>query len=897
MADELTLTDFIDVETLQEMQDAFCRMTGIPAGIADANGVAVTKGTISCDFCANITKGSPKGLERCEQCDKRGGELAMAKGSYVCYKCHTGLTDFAAPITAGGQIIGSFLGGQVRTEEIDEPYLRKVAAEIDVDPDLYVEAARKTQLVDQQTLDNAARFLYTMTNILSKISYHSYMAHKASMEIERAAQMKSDFLANMSHEIRTPMNAVIGMTEMALREDLSPSAKDYISQIKASGKTLLSIINDILDFSKIESGKMDINNAEYAPMSIINDVANTIIMRLQGKNVELLFDITPDIPYELIGDSIRIKQILINIANNAAKFTTEGHIKIKMDYERTSESEILLRLSVTDTGIGIKKEDLPKLFQSFSQLDSKRNRNIEGTGLGLAIVQRLLTLMNGDINVTSVYGEGSTFSVAFPQHINNGKPSICLKNQDRITAAGLIDNLDVKKQLQLDINRLGAVYIDMLSMDDIQLITSNHVDYLFIEQAMFTDALENWVREHPDVTCVLMTGFTDNKKYDIPNLKVVRKPLYSLNIATIFNNEDLHLDFDASHDEAFKFVAPDADILIVDDNAINLTVAEGLLEPMKMRIDTACSGMECISKISVKHYDLIFMDHMMPELDGVETTHIIRRFHHEYNDVPIVALTANAVDGTKDMFLNEGMNDFVPKPIEMRVITAVLKRWLPPEKIQKLTLVHSGHDTEGAAPAAEPKLKIEGLNTDAALKLLGSQKLFLNVLKDYYHVIDKKAKLIKEYEVSENWPSYTIEVHALKSASKQIGAMELSAIAADMEKAGNARNKALIHMTTDSMLELYTSYKDVLAPYFPEEVIDESEKQDADYATMHRLFHSINEALDNLDMDQMEEATNELKKYRYDEAGQALLQKLLDAAEEWDVDSCMNIITEWAGII
>lgn len=898
MENTLTLTDLIDAEILQQVQDAFCHMTGINAGISDMNGTAVTVPSIPSDFCINLTKKSPLGLARCEWCDKHGGEIALAKGHAICYKCHAGLTDFAAPIMANGKMIGTFTGGQVLTEPPDEKHIRKTARELGIDEDLYVDAVHKIKIIDLDTLDRCTEFLYTISNVLSNIGYHGHLSHLANLEIAKVAQMKSDFLANMSHEIRTPMNAVIGMAEMALREDISPAARDYIYQIKASGKTLLAIINDILDFSKIESGKMDIISEPYIPMSIINDVANTIITRIANKDINLIFDINPDIPYELIGDSIRIKQILINIANNAVKFTNTGHVTITMDYKKTSDTEIKLMFSVEDTGIGIKAEDMSKLFSSFSQLDSKRNRNIEGTGLGLAITKQLLSLMNGNISVESEYGHGSTFSFYFPQQIHNGKPSIEIKKETPVIVAGLTDDPVVAAQLKKDAERLNAIYIKMHDNSREALLGIEKVQYFFIDYVLFTPETEEWVKAHPDITVIIMVNFNTNPKYNIPNLKVIKKPLYALNMATIFNDEDFHSIYDDSTNDAFMFTAPNAEILIVDDNAINLTVAEGLLEPMKMKIDTANSGKDCISKISVKHYDLIFMDHMMPELDGIETTHIIRRFHPEYNDVPIIALTANAVDGTRDMFLNEGMNDFVAKPIELRVIVASLKRWLPPEKIEKYISVENdvkaSHDK---AIEESKKIHIDGLDTEAALKLLGSQKLFFSVLKDYYNVIEKKAALIKEYELSENWPAYTIEVHALKSASKQIGAMDLSVMAADLEKAGNARNKTLIHLTTEPMLEKYRSYKEILAPLFPSDEIAEEDKTDATLEDMHRIFHNINEALDNLDMDTMEEATNELKKFRYNEEGQKHLEQLLSAAEDWDVDKCMDIITEWAGII
>ena len=333
-------------------------------------------------------------------------------------------------------------------------------------------------------------------------------------------------------------------------------------------------------------------------------------------------------------------------------------------------------------------------------------------------------------------------------------------------------------------------------------------------------------------------------------------------------------------------------VLIVDDNAINLTVAEGLLEPLKMKIDTVLSGKEAIGKISIHKYDLILMDHMMPELDGVETTHIIRRFHLEYADVPIIALTANAVEGTREMFMKEGMNDFVAKPIELRILASKMKQWLPAEKIKKvsaeeITSMQKEEKTEESIPA------IADLDVGYSMKLLGSEKLFWNVLRDYYRVIEKKSELIKELEQKEDWDNYTIEAHALKSASKQIGAMELSDAAATMEKAGIDKDGELIHSHTDTMLEKYRSYLPILAEYFKEEEEDDSKHIAITSEVQDRLFVDMRDALENLDMDRMEEVAEEMRRYRYQDWENELLQKLYDAVEEMDVDACEGILSDW----
>lgn len=889
MENELYLTDLVDVEVLQRMQDAFATLTGMAALTTDVEGVPVTKGSNFTEFCMGYTRNSDIGRMRCEKCDKFGAHETWKKGEPTTYYCHAGLIDYAAPIIADGNLVGCFIGGQVLDKEPEFEKIKKVAEEIEVDPEGLFCAAKKVNILEKENIDHAAQFLYTVANILSDMAYGKYLALRANEEIEKAANMKSDFLANMSHEIRTPMNAVIGMAEMALREDLPPVARDYLHQIKSSGNTLLTIINDILDFSKIESGKMDIIPVEYEPMSIINDISNIILTRLNDKDVEFILDISPSIPHRLFGDNIRIKQVLLNIANNAVKFTSHGQVVIHMSHTVLSEDMINLCFSVEDTGIGIKKEDMRKLFRSFQQVDSKRNRNIEGTGLGLAISRQLMTLMNGELQVESEYEKGSTFSFCLPQKVVDPAKSIQVKNASRILAAGLLNSPYIKRQLVLDGGYLGVEYREIDTVQELSDISTEKSVFLFIEQSRFNTEVEEFVRKHPSITAVLLMDTNAGTDCDLPNLLLVKKPLYTLNEVSIFNNEDVYY-YDEDSDAAdTDFIAPDAEVLIVDDNAINLTVAEGLLAPLQMKIDTVLSGKEAIGRISVHHYDIVLMDHMMPELDGVETTRIIRRFHTEYNDVPIIALTANAVDGVKEMFLQEGMNDFIAKPIEFRTLISKIKEWLPVEKVQRV------NKPQGTAKKqiSDKEIVIGDLDTKSAIRLLGDEKIFWTVLKDYYRVIDKKAGHIRELMEKEDWAGYTIEVHALKSASKQIGANSLSEKAAAMEKAGNARDAEQIRSCTDEMLCQYRGYLSVLEPFFSEKQEEDTGKEEASLDILHGLFSDMREALDNLDSDAMESVIEAMDRYHYDGWQKELFSRLRNSVDEIDVDTCAEIIDHW----
>ncbi|MGN1205809.1 MAG: PocR ligand-binding domain-containing protein [Eubacterium sp.] len=895
MEKTLKLTDIFEVSLLQQLQDSFFELTGISCGISDANGVAITEHRSCNPLCNGIIKKTPVGLKRCQECDKRATEMVKVDGKACVHTCHAGLLDFTAPIVVEGQLIGCFLGGQVLQEEMKEENARKTALEIGADPEDFIAATKELPICGANYLKNAANFLYCIGNMLSDMAYTKYSIQCASTEIEREANMKSDFLANMSHEIRTPMNAVIGMAEMALREDLPPAAREYIHQIKTAGNSLLTIINDILDFSKISAGKMDINMVEYEPLSIINDITNIIMTRIKKKNLELIIDYDPNIPYQLMGDSNRIKQVVMNLTNNAVKFTKEGRVTLKIYCTPKPETrEVILHVSVNDTGIGIKEEDLGKLFQSFQQVDSKRNRNIEGSGLGLAISKQLVTLMNGKIWLESEYGVGSTFSFDIPQIILKENPSIEIHDTTQKVAI-LSDNTYVTQSLEKDLERFGIEYTTLSPTSPLDAMSNMGINICFIDLPLFSNEIKDFIEEHPSTTFIIMVDFNTSLDYNISNLIVVKKPLYSLNIGAILNHRNLYLDYDPEQEQDFNFIAPTADVLIVDDNEVNLSVAAGLMKPLQMNIDTALSGKEAIDKISIKHYDVVFMDHMMPELDGIETTHIIRRFHEEYNDVPIIALTANVMEEMRSMFLCEGMNDFLAKPIEFPVLVSKLRQWLPEDKIQ------TPSEEEKKAFASSEEISstntilddIEGLDIPLALHYLGNEKLFWEILNSFYKSIFPKADALESFFRDENWENYTIDVHALKSASKQIGATKLSELAASLEQAGHEKNTAFIKENTNLLLEQYRHYHAILQPYCEKNEVDNSPKIAFSAEAVLSLFATAKEALEDLDLDQMEDIISDLLQYDYPEEQQKLCSQLREAIEVMDVDTCESIIDEW----
>ncbi len=890
--EHLHLTELFDMDILQRLQDSFSANFDISAGISDENGVAVTKHVSNCPFCSELTKKSEEGLKRCQNCDEHGAKLAMKNGKPEIYTCHAGLTDFATPIMLEGQFLGCFMGGQVLTEPISEERVRAYAEELGIDPEEYVEASRNIPILAREKIENVANFLYNIVEMLSGVEYQQHVTLRTSDELEKEAHMKSDFLANMSHEIRTPMNAVIGMAEMALREELPPAAREYIKQIMASGNTLLAIINDILDFSKIESGKMDINMGEYEPLSIVRDISSVIMTRIGDKDLEFVVDMDPNIPKQLMGDGVRIRQVIINLANNAVKFTREGCVSLAMGCDKISDREIMLKVSVRDTGIGIRKEDLGKLFQSFQQVDSKRNRNIEGTGLGLAISKQLVALMNGEIGVESEYGEGSCFYFQIPQFVINGAPSAEASHGSSRAAGVLCGNIYILDSIKNMLCQLQMECIALYDQNDFLLLEEKKVEFLFVDSDCYNGKVKAYLSCHPHMTGVLMMGFQEKMDPGLENVLAVNKPMHIMNMAKILLHEEL-FDTEEEAGQGFEFIAPSAEILIVDDNELNLTVAAGILAPLQMKIDKATSGRAAIEMIAGKHYDIIFMDHMMPELDGIETTHIIRRFHEEYDDVPIIALTANVMEEMRALFLVEGMNDFIAKPIESKVIVEKVKNWLPPEKIQQMQGKRSPEEEKEGLKPPEERIDIPELDISLALHLAGSEKLFWQILREYARVIPKKSQLIQKKMEERDWKNYTIEVHALKSASRQVGAIELSELAAEMEKAGKEERIDFILAHHEEMIEKYLAYGPVLAKCLDVPEMRKEPKDGYDGGQIRRHLEEMQDAIDDLDMDAMDEVVAKLEVISLEDEEEKYFQQMKEAVEDVEVEICEAVIRDW----
>jgi signal transduction histidine kinase/CheY-like chemotaxis protein/HPt (histidine-containing phosphotransfer) domain-containing protein len=604
---------------------------------------------------------------------------------------------------------------------------------------------------------------------------------EARLEAERAANAKSNFLANTSHEIRTPMNAILGMAELLLRKDIAPDVYEDALSIKQAGSNLLAIINDILDFSKIESGKLEIVPAEYLFASLINDVISIIRMRIAEKPILFIVDSDPKLPGKLKGDEVRIRQILLNLLSNAVKYTRSGHITFTIT-GKAGDGQILLTITVADTGIGIKEENMTSLFGEFVQFDSHKNRGVEGTGLGLAISRNLCRLMGGDITVESRYGEGSVFTATLPQQVEDEAPLASVDAPE--TKPVLLYEGKEPYALSL-IRSLENLAVPVRALHEPEDL------YRELERSQNAGQPYSFVFASADVTEKILVllktlKLRTNGRQPVPvalsdvveissfqNVAIISMPAYVLSLANVLNGKQT-VSFQEKPSAAF--IAPDAKILIVDDSITNLTVARGLLAIYRMDIHVCTGGMEAVNLVKKNSYDMVFMDHMMPEMDGLEATDAIRALEGDYfKNIPIVALTANAVSGMKEMFLERGFNDYLPKPIEIAKLNELIRKWIPKDKQQKA----SGETT---ARPSESTIKIPGIDAARGIAMTGgTEEGYRKVLTSFCKDALIRLSTLKDPPDEQALSLFTTNVHALKSAAVTIGAVDLSSEAAELE--------------------------------------------------------------------------------------------------------------------
>jgi len=607
------------------------------------------------------------------------------------------------------------------------------------------------------------------------------LAEQLAREKQRADSAnaaKTNFLANMSHEIRTPITAVLGMNELILRETKDKSIRHYAKDVEGAAKSLLSIINDILDISKIESGKLTVISAEYDLGTVIRDVVNMMSFKAKVKGLQFVLELDESIPAGLMGDDIRLRQILVNLLNNAVKYTHEGSVTLAISVlEADCDNTVKLHFSVKDTGIGIKEEDLKKLCEPFERIEEKRNRNIEGTGLGMSITKQLLGLLNSELIVSSEYGVGSVFCFDLTQEIVDASP---------------IGNIS---------------------------------DY--------SDTVEEHYRH--------------------------------------------------------AFEAPNARILLVDDTELNRKVFIGLLKPMGMQIDEAVNGLECLEKIKEHAYDIIFMDHMMPELDGVETFRIMKQME-EYpsKDAPVVILTANALVGAKEKYQKEGFSEFLEKPIDSEKLENMIRELLDDSLIREVSV------QEAAGGSLELELPmIEGLDWKYASTHFKDNRSMMDTVTFFAGTLDYEAKELEKFFANIHTESgrkaYCTKVHSMKNSASTVGIIPLAGMAKVLEDAARNGDEEILRSMMPVFLDCWYSYRAKLEVLMQEKDSDLKKNADDFAEDISQLLQAINKAAEDMDIDALDALGKELDTFCFNEDIQEKVNRIHKAIAEFDIDYLQSV--------
>ncbi len=730
--------------------------------------------------------------------------------------------------------------------------------------------------------------------------------------MQKAQKGKDDFLANVSHEIRTPVNTISGLSNILLNEEDPTRLKDELNNICVAGRNLMFVVSDILDFSELENGDFVLAEETYNISSTINDLVNMSVAQSGNKPIDLLVNYEADLPRGLIGDEKRIRRALMNVVGNAYKFSERGCVVIDISH-REEEYGINLIFAVRDTGRGMKPEELEKLFSTYNQADAGRTRAAGGIGLGLAITRAIVQKMGGTISVYSGFEKGTEIRIVIPQKVVDSRPIVTVKNPDAVNVCIYFDMEKLIPETREEYHRSVSMMVRQFKIKTSvcknlaelkRRQSDNAFTHMFIslneylEDSAFFDTLAQKLK------LVVILDNEQSDKIQNPYIYQIFKPFQLMPIAQAINNELSVKAMDNVIKRAERFVAPNTKVLVVDDNEMNIKVIGGLIKKYQISYDQALSGAEALEMIESQKYDFVFMDHMMPEMDGVECLHRLRQKSGDYfKKVPVVALTANAVAGAREMLLAEGFDDFVEKPVEISVLERMLLRILSQNNIVYLdesqsTQISGGkdennHQSEGHVTVFEVSgddVSMDGnytyssLNKENGYLYCGGPEAFEEIIEVYANKGDQNYLPLKEVYEKEDWTNYTIMIHAVKSSMKAIGADILSEKARLLEMAGKENNIAYIRDNHDEVYEMYQAlildFMKRAGKEMPSEQsseVDLSSLEELSAEQMSEMKKDLESAMFDLDGDKMIEVLSRAKGKQYN---QKALDKIVSQVEE-----------------
>ncbi|ALU45232.1 hybrid sensor histidine kinase/response regulator [Pseudoalteromonas rubra] len=765
-------------------------------------------------------------------------------------------------------------------------------------------------IVYEALFTNAENRLAGVVGLLLDVTERKQMEQELRLAKDKADEMstaKGEFLANMSHEIRTPMNAIIGMSHLALRTDLTPQQMGYINKIDQAAKSLLGIINDILDFSKIESGKLEIENIDFSLQEVMDNVVNINVIRVQEKGLEMLLDIAPDVPISLIGDPLRLGQILINLCGNAIKFTEQGEITISVTVAEQSEDLVILKFSVKDTGIGMSREQQNKLFQAFSQADGSITRKYGGTGLGLSICKKLVELMGGSIGVHSEQGKGSEFFFTIKSSLQSAKLTnvICPDSQlagkqalvvdDNESARAILTNLlkAMKFQVTCSASGSGAIELAQAGVYDIIFMDWKMPHMSGIDAIKHIRALE--LETEPKYVLVTAYGTDIGMNSEVHELidSVILKPV---NASVLLNSimESFQLSEPQGESESYRKVDNTAllfeqqHVLLVEDNSTNQEIAAEMLSSLNLQVSIAENGQVAVEMIKEQAFDIVLMDIQMPVMDGYSATKYIRKLS-QFNALPIIAMTANVMNEDLQKCQSAGMNDHIGKPINFNQMAETIRHHLykQSELTDPAVLKNEAELDNGKDAKNDEQIEIAGVDVERAIKRLGgNDKAFWSIINKFArNQIEETINLNQALVIGDLEHAERI-AHSLKGASANLCMDDLSKRAAEIEKAIGSGEQVELEQV-EHLTEFLRKLHKQLSELNQEDTPSIKRTNVVSLKVTKEDFTQLEALLLSCDMQSVEQVRELAASHKLDEATS---KQLIDLIEDFEFEEATKVV-------